>query len=239
MKNTITTLTVVCGVVLFGISTIAPAATVTLTTLPAGDATYQNNSTLGTSHYDVGSLTMDTQSPWPYGYDPNGVEYRRSYFEVPISALAGQTVTSATLEVDSLGFGCSWQDGSASIYWLDLGAAPVTGNVVTDGLATTTVVTSESFRFFLSYLFHPDDMGSSIPARMESFDVLTQVQADLAAGRAYSTFRMSGSRETVGSFYTAENGNGPRIIATATPEPATMMSLLALGGIAMLRRRRK
>jgi hypothetical protein len=148
-------------------------------------------------------------------------------------------VTAATLEVDSLGFGCSWQDGSAYVDWLDLGAAPVTGDVVADGLGTATVVASESFRFFFSYLFHPDDMGTSIPARMESFDVLAQVQADLAAGRAYSTFRLSGSRDTVGSFYTAENGNGPRIIATATPEPATMMSLLALGGIALMRRQKR
>ena len=61
----------------------------------------------------------------------------------------------------------------------------------------------------------------------KSWDVTTYVLTDIAAGRTYSTFVFSGSRETYGSIYTAESGFGPRIVATI-PEPATI-ALLCLG----------
>lgn len=83
---------------------------------------------------------------------------------------------------------------------------------------------------------------SGAPAVM-AFDVTTSVQVDLDAGRTFSTFVLSGSRDTYGGIYAAESGKGARLTAITTapvPEPATWLSLvvgLGVLGAAAVRRR--
>lgn len=205
---------------------IAAQATVTLYTPAAGDATYAWNSKYGPYGYTVGENTLGI---YLYFGPPYGNDHTVSIFEVPIAALAGQTVSSATLIVDSLGFGTNYWYGSAFIGWLDTGAAVLTGDVVADGLGPASMSLPSGFTIYNSD--YPDEPG------LKSFDVLSYVQADLAAGRSFSTFVMHGSRETYGSIYSAESGRGPRIEATV-PEPASM-TFLAAGVVGALLMRRR
>jgi hypothetical protein len=67
------------------------------------------------------------------------------------------------------------------------------------------------------------------------------VAADIAAGRSFTTFVISGSRDTYGGIYTALAGSpsGPMIVATAIPEPSVyaVCAGLAALGLVILRRR--
>jgi len=202
------------------------AGTVSLYTSPSGDATYAWNSKYGPYGYGTGATTMGVGLSMGGQW---GNDYTVSIFEIPIAALVGQTVTSAILQVDSLGFDTGYYYGSAAIGWLDTGTMTLTGDVVADNLGPASTG-------------RPGGLSIGVPSGPGtlSFDVLSYVLADLAAGRSYTTFVMSGSRDTGGAIYTAENGGGtgPRIIATAVPEPATMC-LLSAGLIGLAARRKR
>lgn len=204
----------------------AQADVITLYTPPAGDAVWAWNSKYGPYGYTTGGTTMGVGL---YIGAPYGNDYTISIFEVPIAELAGKPVTSATLVVDSLGFGTGYWYGSASIGWLNTGNAVLTGDVVADNLGPASQGCPGGFQIYNSD--YPDTPG------LKYFNVLTHVQADLAAGRAFSTFVMSGSRDTYGAIYTAESGRGPYIVAVV-PEPTTI-SMLGLGLAGMLLRRRR
>jgi hypothetical protein len=197
---------------------------ITLYTPSDGDAQYGWNSKYGPYGYTTGQTTMGV---YLYFGAPYGNDYTVSIFEVPIVALSGMILTTAELQVDSLGFGTNYYYGSAQIGWLDTGSRTLTGDVVADGLGTLGL-TPGGYEIWDTYDI-PEAVG------LKSFDFTTQVQADIDAGRTFSTFVLHGSRETWGSIYTAESGRGPRLVAdfegaSSLPEPATLI-ILSLGSI--------
>lgn len=200
----------------------------TLYTPAAGDAQYSWNGSTGPYGYTTGTTTMGVYLSLGYGND-----YTVSIFEIPIFALSGQTLTNATLQVDSLGFDTGYYYGSAQIGWLDTGTRVLTGDVVADALG------SMSPRPSGPEIYDTYDVSGAPGTKL--FDFTSLVQADLDAGRSYSTFVMHGSRETYGSIYTAESGSGPRIIADTTavvPIPGSL-SLGVLGVLLVSRLRKK
>lgn len=218
---------VACTVVALLVISVAAQATITLYTPAAGDATYAWNSKYGPYGYGAGATSMGVGL---YMGAPYGNDYTVSIFEIPLAALAGKTVTGATLEVDSLGFGTGYYYGSAAIGWLDTGAAALTGDVVADGLGPASTGRPGGFTIYNSdYANTPG---------LKSFDVLSYVLTDMAAGRAFSTFVLSGSRDTYGSIYTAESGSGPRIVANVVPEPTSIIALLCgISGLLVSRKK--
>jgi hypothetical protein len=213
-------------------SAIAPAAELTLWTPAAGDGSYAWNSKYGPYGYTQGALEMGVGL---YFGAPYGNDYTVSIFMVPLAPLAGQAPTAATLLVESLGFSTFYYYGSASIGWLDTGTRVLTGDIVADGLGPA----SESRPGGMT-IFDTDLAGSADPG-LRAFDVLNYVQQDLAAGRAWSTFVMAGSRDTTGAIRTAESLAGPRIVAAGVvplPPALGLFGLGAIGLLAGLRRRR-
>jgi hypothetical protein len=203
-------------------------AAITLYTPAAGDAQYSWNSKYGPNGYTTDGTTMGVGL---YFGAPYGNDYTVSIFEIPIASLAGITLTSAKLQVDSLGFGTGYWYGSAQIGWLDTGSRSLTGDVVADAIGSMSP-TPGGYEIWDTYDV-PDGAG------LKSFDFTAQVQADIDAGRTFSTFVLHGSRDTGGSIYTAESGQGPRLVAdfpvASLPEPATLF-ILAIGAVLVRRK---
>ena len=196
-----------------------------LYTPASGDCSYSWNSKYGPYGYGaIGASTMGIYLDLGGTY---GNDYTVAIMEIPISALTGQSLLNATLIVESTGFDTNYYYGSAQLGWQDTGTRTLTGNVVADDLGSMKPLPI-GYKIWDTYTV-PDGAG------LKSYDFTTQVQADIDAGRTYSTFVLHGSRETFGSLYTSESGQGPRLVVTI-PEPATMV-LLGLGGL-LLRRRK-
>ena len=219
MKSLVTAILVlICGTVSFG--------SIILYTPSAGDCTASWNTKSSSIGYgSIGGNTMGVYLSFGGSY---GNDYTVSIFEIPIASLSGKTLSSATLEVDSLGFDTGYYSGSAQIGWFNTGTSTLTGNVVADELGSTKPLPG-GYEIWDTY-----DLPNGAGAK--SFDFTTQVQTDIDAGRTYSTFVLHGSRETYGSIYTSESGQGPRIVATLIPEPATLLSLAF--GFLMLRKKK-
>ena len=208
----------------------ASAAQLTLWAPASGDGTYAWNSKFGPYGYGQGGMEM---SVGLYFGPPYGNDYTVSIFMVPLADLNGQTPTGATLFVQSLGFSTSYYYGSAAIGWLDTGNKPLTGDFVADGLGPD----SQSRPGGLE-IFNTDVAGSGDPG-LRAFDVLAFVAQDLAAGRAWSTFVMSGSRDTNGAIRTAESLAGPRIVATGVVPLPPSLALLGAAVAGLFARRRR
>jgi hypothetical protein len=206
-----------------------PPGTIELYTPAAGDASYSwNSKNLSPAGYGTGDDQIGIYLS--FGGGQYGNDHTVSIFEIPIGQLAGKPLTSAMLVVNAMKFGTNYDYGSAMIGWLDTGTATLTGDILADNLGPAATSRPGGFTIWGS--------GAAYEPGLKYFDVKSCVQADLAAGRSYSTFVMSGSRDTYGSIYTAESGFGPYIQATV-PEPASMLALGAgLAGM-LLRRRRK
>jgi hypothetical protein len=155
-----------------------------------------------------------------------------AYIEIPLSELAGTTITSATLELESLGFGTGYWYGSAYVRHLN---GSGTGDIAADGVAGWG--DDATWTMF-------NTSGESGEPGLKSFDVTDVVRADLLAGRTFSAFKLDASRDTWGTIYASETqGHGPRIVAlgdfvsaaepppapaTTVPEPGTL-TLLGIG----------
>ncbi len=225
MRNTIRLVSMLF--MLLAICVAANAAEVVLTTPVDGAAHYAWNTKYGDYGY---SPATDSMGVGLYFGAPYGNDYTVSIFEIPIYQLAGQTLTSANLIVNSLGFDTGYYYGSAQIGWLNTGTAPLTGNVVTDGLGPAAKGLPGGFEVF-------GNSASGAPG-IFTFNVLSHIQNDLAAGRAYSTYVLSGSRDTYGSISGPTSQNAPKIIATTVPEPASV-TIFAAGLIPALFRLRR
>lgn len=198
---------------------------ITLYAPEAGDASYAWNSKYGSYGYTTGASQLGVSFYLGGSY---GNDYGISIFEIPIASLAGKEITSAVLEVESLGFDTSYYYGSAGIRWVNTGTMTLTGDVVADNLGPAAASISIEY-----YLFNSGSVDGS--AGLKQFDVLNHLLDDLAAGRAYMSFVLCGSRETSGSIYAAESGSGPRLVVV--PEPMSLL-LLAVGGLAAGKKRR-
>ncbi len=223
------------AVAILGFAVPAQANAVTLWASGAGDGTLHYNTKYGVDPYVTGDPTMwaNLQFNAPYGNDHFNI-----YMEIPIAALQGATLTGATLQLDSLGAGNWWYYGSAYVRHLNPGAILPTGNIAVDnplawGYDTGWVI-------FDTYAAFPWDGSAGI----KSFDVTAEVQADLTAGRSYSSFLLEASRDTGITIYASETpGQGPRIYAeggSLVPIPGAVWllgsGLLALAGLRQWRK---
>lgn len=204
-----------------------------LYTPAAGDAEYSWNSRYGGDDYSgVGSLSLGASTFFYSGY-PSDTQYTVGIFMIPISALAGGELSAATLHVRSAGFDTYYHYGSASLGWLNTGTTALTGNVVADGLGPLAKSPPTGMT-----VYNSDFPASSTDGTLLSFDVRSYIQADLDAGRAFSTFVLTSSRDTYGSLYSAESGNGPMVVALSSiPEPGTYAAILGIFALAAAFRR--
>jgi len=209
------------------------AASVYLWASGAGDGSFYYNTKYGGNTYTTGGSTMYASLYFgaPYGNDVNNI-----YMEILIAALLGQTLTGAIIQLDSLGAGTGYYYGSAYVRHLNPGASSPTGNIAVDN--------PFAWGADASWTFFNTDGGPDGSPGIKSFDVLASVQADVAAGRSYSTFVIDASRDTGVTIYASETpGQGPRILAsgeTLVPIPGAVWLLgSGLLGLAGWRHRRK
>ncbi len=215
-----------CCVMILMLLAAVSADAITLYTQAAGDAQYAWNSKYGPYGYTTGTNTIGVGLSMGGSY---GNDYTVSIFMIPLADLKGLSLTNALLEVESTGFGTGYYYGSAAIGWLDTGSMTLTGDVEADGLGPASTGRPGGLVIYNS------DNGDT--PGVKSFDVLSYVNQDIAAGHSYSTFVLSGSRDTYGSIYTAESGQGPRLLATPVPEPSSIM-LIGMGAFALVYRRK-
>lgn len=223
---------------LLGSVSLQAQTTFYLYTPTAGDANYEWNSRYsGEGYSGVGGSTINSSTSF-YGGVPSDTQYTAGIFMIPISQLAGGSLYSAILHVTSNGFSYWWDYGTVSIGWLNTGSMTLSGDVVADGLGPVAKARPGGMKIFDAY----DLANFSGDPGARTFDVATYIQADLDAGRNFSTFVLSGSRDTGGSLQAAESGVGPYVVASssAIPEPSVLTVLAGLGalGLALVCRRR-
>ncbi len=217
-----------CGVVITAMLLCAASAwagTTNLVVQPNGDGVH------GRSDYGTWSswekVDMDTTA------NPNQVTYdwdssdswgiqRNTCLQAslsPLSGLTGTDITSATayLYVTSI-----WNSGTQGKLYHAADASAATG------VADESIACSE----------HVVDIQLVTAGIWISADVTNFLRNDLDNGYDYSVFEVKyGDKWTGFNFASGESANAPYIEVVATPEPASL-TLLGLGGLALLRRRR-
>jgi hypothetical protein len=194
--------------------------------LPQGDVNYAWNSKYGPWGYTQGGASLDVGLSMGGQY---GNDYTMGILEIDISRLRGGTLFQSALWVYSNGFGTGYWYGSAGMRWLDTGTRTLTGDPVADQLGPILGTPA------LEYELWSSDRGQS--AGWFSFDVTTHIQADLTAGRNFSTFVLNGSRDTFGGIRAAEYGGGfgARLESlSSVPEPGGA-GVLFLASLALVR----
>lgn len=207
----------------------------TLSTTSSGDADYSWNSLYGGAGYtEVGALALNASTSF-YSGVPSDTQYTVGIFMVPIAPLASGDLFSATLHIASGGFSNWWYYGTVSLGWLDTGTLTLTGDVVADNLGPAATARPSGLVIYNSDVAGSGDIGP------RSFDVTSYLQADLVSGRTYSTFVLSGSRDTAGTIYSAESGNGPYVTAysSAVPEPSAYALAAGVAALAVAWRCRR
>jgi hypothetical protein len=208
---------------------LAAGNTATLPAPLSGDAGYAWNSKYGPYGYSVGGTELGV------GLGMNGRwgnDYTVGIIEIPIALLHGGDLLGAQLTVNTVGnFGTGYNYGSVAVAWIDTGSMPLTGDVVADDLG--------ALRGSMGGAGGWKIWDSAVPEgpMLKQFDVAIAVQADLTAGRAFSTFVLNGSRDTWGTIYAAESGPllGPRMVAqTTAPVPEPGAWLMMIGGLGIL-----
>ena len=114
------------------------------------------------------------------------------------------------------------------------------------GLTGTDITSATAYLYVTSVwnsgtqgkLYHAADASAATGVADESIDVTDFLRNDLNNGYDYSVFELKyGDKWTGFNFASGESANAPYIEVVATPEPASL-TLLGLGGLALLRRRR-
>ncbi|MFN4242538.1 MAG: PEP-CTERM sorting domain-containing protein [Tepidisphaerales bacterium] len=195
---------------------------------PAGDAQYSWNSRYGPYGYEVGgpAIGVGLQMGGQYGND-----YTIGIIEISIEPALGVEIIDAKLYLTSLGFGTGYWYGSAKLGWQDAGNA--TGDVVADGRGAFGLGNT------IADIWRSD--GPDDGSGLRVFDVTTAVRGDLNALRRFSTFVISGSRDTYGAVVTAEGGSPAYLVISSDgfiPEPSGLVGLVGVGAVALCRRRR-
>lgn len=190
-----------------------------------GHAEFSWNSRYGGDAYgNVNGATLRCYTSF-YSGVPSDTEYTVGIFMIPLASLAGGELSSARLDVNVVGFSTWYFSGraTASLGWLNTSTLPsLTGNVVADGLGPLAKSRPGGYLVYDSYV---SGSGAAGPL---SFDVTSVVLTDLNAGRAYSSFVLSSSRDTSGSLQ-ATASQGPVLVAFSTvPEPARGAFFLGL-----------
>lgn len=205
----------------------AQAGTVNLYATPAGDANYAWNSKYGPYGYTVGEteLVANLQFGGVYGND-----YTMGIMELPLTGLTAASIEKVELLVYAKGFDTYFWYGSAGLGWLDTTGRTLTGDVVADDLGSMKPAPS-------GWAIWSTDMVGWQPG-WKAVDVTNQVLEDLNKGRAYSSYALWASRDTLGSIYAAESGSGPYLRVTLVPEAdAWAMMLVGLGLLSLSVRR--
>ena len=144
----------------------------------------------------------------------NESEFATTYFELTVSAETGYT-----LDLDSISFN-SARGGSTGIRGFEL-YAEVDGGAFTYGVSTPIL-----------------DVDNETGTRSDPRAVSVDLTGAKYQGIESITFRYYALTDSPGNFVRTIDFDGWTLAGDVIPEPATM-GLLALGGLAVLRRRRK